>query len=140
MGDTYVSRNIGVHGALFFVKLAHFEGELNVGLARRTFDSGSDSEQNRKYAVEWFERKKQKGCILGQEAGLYRLAVVEYDARRKPIYSTSVEPIRDFLPVEVHVTNRTRKGVSAMNEPSRTVSVTRLHGCLESICEGWTVF
>lgn len=115
-GGSYVSKNIHVPGALFFIKLAHHEGEFNVGLARRTFDSKRDQEEEGacSYTVEWFERKNKRELSWGRQPG-FRLCIIKYDARRKPIFSTSVEALEDFLPIQVKLT---RKGSINANEPS----------------------
>jgi len=36
-GQRYLNRNFEVRGAIFFIKLQHFEGEFPLGLAQRTF-------------------------------------------------------------------------------------------------------
>lgn len=112
-GASYVSKNINKSGALFFIKLAHYEGEFRVGLARRTFDADKDDEKSHKYAIEWFERKSKKESSWGKKPG-FRLAIVDYDSRRKPIISSSVESLDDFLPIEVVLT----KGSKVENEPT----------------------
>lgn len=118
LGRSYVAKSIDTPGALFFIKLGHYEGEFKVGLARRTFDPEKDDVKggNGVCAVEWFERKNKKEASWGRKPR-FRLSILEYDARRKPIYSTSVESVSDFLPIEVKVTKGSAPS-SASNEPS----------------------
>lgn len=115
-GGSYICKNINKPGALFFIKLAHYEGELRVGLARRTFDSEKDKPELESYAVEWFERKNKREASWGKKPG-FRQAIVGYDPKRKPIISTSIEALEDFLPIEVQV-NKGKANVANENEPS----------------------
>ena len=105
-GDTYVTRNISAPQALFFISLAHFEGELSVGLGRRTFDADVDQE-GQQYGIEWFERKNRKVASWGKRPA-FRLAVASYSGNR-PVHQTSVEQYTSFLPVAVDNAGSTEK-------------------------------
>ena len=53
----YVRDNLEKQDAVFFVELGELEGELAVGLARRTFNSEQDKPQDEVYEMQWYRRK-----------------------------------------------------------------------------------
>ena len=112
-GRTYLRDNIDKKNALFFIKLEHAEGELAVGLGRRTFDADLDNAAASSYAIEWFERKNKRVESWGKQPG-FRLAIESYDAKRRRIVQSSVETLNDFLPVAVQCTPTT----AGSDEPS----------------------
>ena len=72
-----------------------------------------DDDDTHSYAVEWFERKNKRQDSWGKQPG-FRLAIVDYDARRRPVLQTSTEKLSDFLPVAVKCTPAT----AGSDEPS----------------------
>ena len=103
LGRAYLRENVSESGALFFVSLQHREGELKVGLGRRTFNNALDDSDSHKYEIEWFERKNKRERSWGKQPG-FRLTVGGYDRSRKPYPSRSLEAFADFLPVAVQLT------------------------------------
>lgn len=104
-GAAYLSKHIDSKGALFFIKLKHFEGEFAVGLGRRTFNEEVDCLDDEQVEVEWFERKSKK-----QDWGMkpaFQLSVAAYEKGRRKIYAKSVESLVDFIPIVVAVTKAT---------------------------------
>ena len=121
-GQQYISQNLTVHGALFLIRLAHAEGELAVGLGRRTFDASVDQE-GAVYGIQWFERKNKKNHNWGVRPS-FCLSVVS--RRPKIAYQTSTEKFSDFLPIAVK-TNGTS------DEPALTSDcLTALRAYLQS--------
>ena len=116
MGRVYLLDNLPKKGTLFFIKLAHREGEFAVGLGRRTFleqpvdDLVDDTAQ---YEIEWFERKTKGKDNWGKQPG-FRRAIVGYDPQRRPLFQVSTETWESFLPVAV----KTTPGSQGSNEPS----------------------
>lgn len=98
-GEQYLAKNMEVRGALFLIRLAHFEGELAVGLGRRSFDDSHDRE-GVEVAIEWFERKNKTRSDWGVRPS-FRLAITSYNEKRRPVYATSVEKLSEFLPITV---------------------------------------
>ena len=106
MGRVYLLDNLPKTGALFFIKLAHREGEFAVGLGRRTFLEQPVDElvdDTAQYEIEWFERKTKSKDDWGKQRG-FRRAVAGYDAQRRPIFQVSTETWESFLPVAVKTT------------------------------------
>ena len=121
MGAAYVKDNLEKEGALFLIELEHCEGELPVGLGRRTFDATLDDPVNKKYAVEWFERKNKKVVSWGKQPG-FRVAIASYD-KRQPIVMSSVEPLDKFLPIVVKTTPSTEGSEEPALSQACTVAV-----------------
>ena len=102
-GIAYLRDHLSEHKALFLIRLEHKEGELAVGLGRRTFIAEYDDDQAQKYDIEWFERKNKKKPNWGMQPG-FRLTISDYDRHRRPIPNTSIEKLSDFLPIAVQLT------------------------------------
>ena len=98
-GAQYLADNIDERRALFLIRLEHFEGELPVGLGRRSFDKDIDQD-GIQYAIEWFERKNKRTDGWGVRPS-FRLVIAGYERNRRPIYSTTTEKMSDFLPITV---------------------------------------
>jgi len=121
-GQQYISQNLTVRGALFLIRLEHAEGELAVGLGRRTFDATVDQE-GVVYGIQWFERKNKKNDDWGVRPS-FCLSVAS--RRPKIAYQTSTEKFSDFLPIAVK-TNGTS------DEPALTSDcLTALRAYLQS--------
>ena len=99
-GQEYITANWDKKGALFFIRLEHYEGEFNVGLGRRAFDERLDYFNEGEVMVEWFERKNKRVGGWGQQPG-FRICPGSYDAHRRVIQHKSLEAVKDFLPVVV---------------------------------------
>ena len=106
LGTAYLTSNLSTKGALFLIKLEHPEGELAVGLGRRTFDATLDDDVAQNYAIEWFERKNKRVPDWGKQPG-FRLCVESIDSRRRRTISSSMENFSDFVPIAVAVTPAT---------------------------------
>lgn len=123
-GAAYLSEQIDVKGALFLIKLKHNEGEFAVGLGRRTFNEAVDLAHERRFEVEWFERKNKKEHSWGKQPG-FRRAIGGYTSNRRKLYLTSVESLDDFLPLNVKCTKKT-KGSDEPVLTQETVEALRL--------------
>jgi hypothetical protein len=94
IGKSYVHNNIGEKGVLFFINLKHSEGELALGLGRRSFQEKDDSKPGR-YWIRWFVRKSRKDS-WGVRPG-FRLA-------KKHENPLSLENVQHFLPLQIQTT------------------------------------
>ena len=103
MGGAYLSSNLDEDGALFLIELIHFEGEFRVGLGYRTFNSEVD-EPGTQYEIAWYERKSKKKHSWGRRPQ-FTLTKVFNNRRQLLGPILSVEPLCNFLPVQVQLTN-----------------------------------
>lgn len=122
-GAAYLDDHINQKGALFFISLKHFEGELAVGLGRRTFNDDIDNVALGRYEIEWFERKNKRAA-WGKKPS-FQLSVAEYRSGRKKVYNTSVESIKDFIPLVVTLT-KASKGTEFPILSQHTMDALRL--------------
>ena len=151
--ESYLEENLNKPKALFMLRLEHREGELALGLGRRTFNSKVDIE-GKQYEMEWylhphpnpepeppninptqtlattraptrarFERKNKKKVDWGKRPG-FQLAKVGYRANRQSIYWTTTENSTHFLPVKIVTYSK-----FGSNEPILS------EGCLAAIRE-----
>lgn len=102
-GAKYIQENIHTEGALFLIRLKHYEGELPVGLGRRTFNKDMDVQVNDMYEIEWYERKNKKQHSWGLQPG-FKPAIAAYNKHRKGVVMKSVESLKDFIPITVKAT------------------------------------
>ena len=98
LGESYISENIDKEHALFFIKLGHKEGELAVGIGRRTFNSTADEPEKGSYEIEWFERKSKQHS-WGRQPGFKPTRPT-----RRKVMQRSLEDIQDFIPLTVQAT------------------------------------
>ena len=103
IGNRYVTDFLDTNGALLLIELQHAEGEFKVGLGRRTFNSTMDKPEERKYEIQWFERKSRQDQ-WGQTPS-FKLCVAGYDTSRRAIIACSVESAGDILAIEPRVTD-----------------------------------
>ena len=98
-------------GALWMIRLGHYEGEFPLGLGRRTFNTTTDSDTV--VEIEWFERKGKQKDSWGKQPA-FRLTTASYDGKRRPISQKTVEKVSNFLPIVVGVT----RGSKGADEPT----------------------
>ena len=108
MGRAYISKRLDEKGALFFIQLKNYEGELAVGIGRRLFTETQAELEAAKYQVEWFERKGKKRHSWGLKPA-FKLTVAGYTGKRKKVSQQSLESIRHFLPLIVSTTSKAPK-------------------------------
>jgi hypothetical protein len=88
---------------LWLFHLPHFEGELAIGLGKRTFAETAGPDE---WAVEWFERASKNKYDWGR-LPLFKHAVASFESKtRKPVRMTSVEPIAKLVPIPVALTRK----------------------------------
>ena len=137
LGKQYISDNLHSKGALFLFTLPHSEGELAVGLGRRTFDAEVDNADKDLYEIEWFERKKKKDTHWGKRPG-FKLTVAGYrreNRKNVPYPQTSVEPRSAFLPIVVK-TNKNAAGEPSLTEDCLSALRAHLKGEVAKDADG----
>ena len=97
-GQRYLDDNFAKPGAIFLIKLEHFEGEFPLGLAQRTFSMVVDNPAEDLYEVRWYERIS-KNCSWGRNPK-FRWSKIRFRGFRE-----SAEARHDFLPLEVSLTD-----------------------------------
>ena len=118
-GEDYITQNLTKKGSLFFIRLSHFEGELDVGLGRRSFDNTVDDPTQDLYEIEWFERKGKKQENWGQTPQ-FRLTVAGYTSKRRPYPMKSLEPLSAFIPVQVQLAGKATSGEPKISKACMT--------------------
>lgn len=106
-GESYLNDNFEKAGALFLIKLAHYEGEFNVGLGRRTFNDQMDCPNESTYEVQWFERKSKKRCSWGTKP-TFQFSKVACVGPKRMMHELTLESKDDFLPIAVDVTKSSK--------------------------------
>lgn len=96
----YVRDNLEKQDAVFFVELGELEGELAVGLARRTFNSEQDKLQDEVYEMQWY-RRKSTNHSWGQ-GPTFKLATKTEGRRKVP--EVDMISIDTIIPLAVQMT------------------------------------
>jgi hypothetical protein len=109
-GEAYVTSALAEEGGLFWIELDHGEGELSVGLGRRSDapegepELEGDAEEMDRLWVLWYVRKSSRH-LWGKGAVQFKEHIAGYDARRRPVLSITREHREHLLPVVVELCN-----------------------------------
>ena len=95
-------RTVQRRQSFFFVELGEPEGELAVGLARRTFNSEQDELQDKVYEMQWY-RRKSTNHSWGQ-GPTFKLAT-KMEGRRK-VPEVDLISIDMIIPLAVQMTRK----------------------------------
>lgn len=99
-------------GALWLIHLPHFEGELAVGLGKRTFSESSGSS---KWGIQWFMRKSSDHH-WGVRTTAFKMAISHYDPSRRAVPMTSEEPQTSLIPIPVQLTSSCRQAEPVLSQ------------------------